>query len=170
MTATRLPSFRSSSGRKARPSSACTPSAGNRLAEMYEARIFSLPPAWTRLNSVSPVQNAICSNTRCCVCQSSKSGGVTDSCSIPFCGLRSHSITRCSGSGYGSGLSNTPLTTLKIAVFAPMPRASVKIASNVKPGCFRNIRTPNCRSSQSDFNRVSPNSLVFEPGILPGLH
>jgi len=31
---------------------------------------------------------------------------------------------------------------LKIAVFAPMPSASVKTAINVKPGCFKNIRAP----------------------------
>jgi hypothetical protein len=34
------------------------------------------------------------------------------------------------------------LTKLKIAVFAPMPSASVMIAINVKPGFFNNIRAP----------------------------
>ena len=32
---------------------------------------------------------------------------------------------RREGSGYGSGFRMTPLTTLKIAVFAPIPSASV---------------------------------------------
>src|SRR5262245_16809058 len=50
---------------------------------------------------------------------------------------------------YGSGLSNTALTTLKIAVFAPMPRASVRTAVAVKPGFFINIRAPKRRSCQS---------------------
>jgi hypothetical protein len=43
---------------------------------------------------------------------------------------------------YGSGLSNTPYTTLKTAVFAPMPRLSVITAIKVKPGFFNNVRAP----------------------------
>ena len=42
-----------------------------------------------------------------------------------------------SGCGYGSGLSITPLTTLKIAVFAPMPSASVRIGDRGVPGALR---------------------------------
>jgi hypothetical protein len=34
------------------------------------------------------------------------------------------------------------LTTLKIAVFAPTPSASVTTAINVKPEFFNNIRAP----------------------------
>jgi hypothetical protein len=34
----------------------------------------------------------------------------------------------------------TALATEKIALFAPMPSAKVKIAIKVKPGFFRNIR------------------------------
>jgi hypothetical protein len=34
------------------------------------------------------------------------------------------------------------LTTLKIAVFTPMPSASVSTATVVKPGFLRNIRAP----------------------------
>jgi hypothetical protein len=34
------------------------------------------------------------------------------------------------------------LTKLNIAVFAPMPRASVATATAVKPGFFANIRNP----------------------------
>jgi hypothetical protein len=32
--------------------------------------------------------------------------------------------------------------TLKIAVFAPMPKASVKTATAVNPGAFARTRTP----------------------------
>ena len=35
-----------------------------------------------------------------------------------------------------------PSTTLKIAVFAPMPSASVTTATIVKPGFFASIRIP----------------------------
>src|SRR5262245_34871916 len=54
--------------------------------------------------------------------------------------------TRRSPSPYGSGLSSTPLMTLKIAVLAPMPRPSVRIAISVKPRCFSSVRTPKRRS------------------------
>ena len=50
-------------------------------------------------------------------------------------------ITR-SGSGKGSGRSNTALTTLKIAVFAPIPSARVITAIAVKPGRFSKLRIP----------------------------
>ena len=49
--------------------------------------------------------------------------------------------TRRSDPGYGSGLSSTVLTALKIAVLAPMPRASVSTATPVKPGLFASVRT-----------------------------
>jgi hypothetical protein len=45
-----------------------------------------------------------------------------------------------SGSSSGSGCNKTALTTLKIALLAPMPRASVNTATNVKPGVFSSIR------------------------------
>jgi hypothetical protein len=38
------------------------------------------------------------------------------------------------GFDIGSGSSNTPWTTLKIAVFAPIPSASVITATAVNPG------------------------------------
>ena len=56
--------------------------------------------------------------------------------------MSSHNITRRSGSGNGNGLSSTAFTKLKIAVFAPMPSASVITAMAVKPGCFSSDRTP----------------------------
>jgi hypothetical protein len=34
------------------------------------------------------------------------------------------------------------LTTEKMAVFAPMPRASVSTATSVKPGLFASTRSP----------------------------
>ena len=43
--------------------------------------------------------------------------------------------------GYDNGLSSTALTTLKIAVFAPIPSASVSTAASVKPGAARMPRS-----------------------------
>ena len=44
-------------------------------------------------------------------------------------------------SGYGRGRSMTASTTLKIAVFAPMPSASVSTTAAVKAGALRSART-----------------------------
>jgi hypothetical protein len=49
-------------------------------------------------------------------------------------------MTRRSGSWYGSGLSRTPRTIVKIAVFAPMPRVRATIARSVKAGLRANVR------------------------------
>jgi hypothetical protein len=63
---------------------------------------------------------------------------------------------RVSASGYGSGRSRTALTTLKIAVLALMPSASVSTATAAKPGFLRRMRTPwptsrpNCSSQAPD--------------------
>jgi hypothetical protein len=48
--------------------------------------------------------------------------------------------TRRCASAYGSGRSNTALTTLKIAVHAPMPSAMVTVATSAKPAFFRRLR------------------------------
>jgi hypothetical protein len=42
--------------------------------------------------------------------------------------------TRRSAFAYGSGRMTTALTTVKIALLAPMPSASVAIATAAKPG------------------------------------
>src|SRR4029077_4000211 len=51
-----------------------------------------------------------------------------------------------SASGYGSGRSRTALTMLNIAVFAPIPSASVRTATRVNPGDLRSWRRANLRS------------------------
>jgi len=43
-------------------------------------------------------------------------------------------------------LSNTVFTTLKIAVFAPMPSANVITATKVKPGFLLSVRRPYFKS------------------------
>jgi hypothetical protein len=64
----------------------------------------------------------------------------------PRLGLTEAIRTSRSGLRYGSGRSNTALTTLKIAVLAPMPNASVSTATAVKPGFFSNWRKAKRRS------------------------
>ena len=58
-------------------------------------------------------------------------------------------MTSRSCSVKGSGRSNTAYTTLKINVFAPMPKASVITAIKLKWGFFNNIRAPKRRSCQN---------------------
>src|SRR2546423_9287058 len=61
-------------------------------------------------------------------------------------GWPARNCTSWPDSGYGSGLSRTALTTVKMAVFAPMPSASVSTATAVKPGFFSNWRKANFKS------------------------
>jgi hypothetical protein len=49
-------------------------------------------------------------------------------------------VTRRSGSGTGSGRSSRLFTMLKMAVFAPIPSASMTQATVVKPGLRRSAR------------------------------
>jgi hypothetical protein len=46
-------------------------------------------------------------------------------------------LTRASACGYGSGWIRIVSITAKMAVFAPMPSASVRMTAAVKPGAFR---------------------------------
>src|ERR1041385_1992231 len=54
--------------------------------------------------------------------------------------LLSESLTRRSGSLYGSGSRITASRTLKIVTLAPIPSAAVSMMANVNPGYFRNMR------------------------------
>src|SRR5437899_2519010 len=58
----------------------------------------------------------------------------------------SETNTNRSGSWNGGGRNTTAFITLNIAVFAPMPSASMSTATTVKPGFFNNCRTANLRS------------------------
>jgi len=63
-------------------------------------------------------------------------------------GVFSVNITKRLGSRTGRVRSRTALTKLKIAVFAPIPKASDKTATSVKPGDRRKpLRA--CRVSAS---------------------
>src|SRR5580704_7088901 len=63
-------------------------------------------------------------------------------------GVLEYTATSRSGSGYGSGFSNTPFTTENSAVFAPIPSASVSTAIAVNPGFFSRTRNPYRTSCQ----------------------
>jgi len=65
---------------------------------------------------------------------------------MPRPGDRFQRIASRSGSWYGRGRSSRALATLKIAVFAPIARASERIAVAVKPRVDANVRTAYRRS------------------------
>jgi hypothetical protein len=50
--------------------------------------------------------------------------------------------TSCCGSRTGSRRSSSESMSVKMAAFAPMPRASETTAIAAKPGLFRSIRLP----------------------------
>src|SRR5262249_23634133 len=52
-------------------------------------------------------------------------------------------------SANGSGRRSTASTTLKIAVFAPIPKARMPIAAAAKPGLLRRVRRLKRRASRS---------------------
>src|SRR5206468_654365 len=64
--------------------------------------------------------------------------------------------TSCCGAGNGSGFNRSALTTLKIAVFAPIPRASVNAAIVVNAGDFRRVRRANLKSAIIKFQIPKP--------------
>src|SRR5687767_15420449 len=55
-------------------------------------------------------------------------------------GKKPQIITTRSGSVNGKARNNVAFTTLKIAVFAPIPSANVNTATTEKPGRFNNAR------------------------------
>src|SRR6185436_11645015 len=63
----------------------------------------------------------------------------------------SHTITSRSGSLKGRGRSNTALIKLNIALFAPIPRASVRTATAVNPGLLASVRHPYLKSCMTPF-------------------
>jgi hypothetical protein len=139
MTTTCSRPGRSSPAPYVRPSCASTPSRWNISAlvcRTLSCSGLSCPVIVTFQDCAAATD----SNERPCSRQSRKFAGATGF--QPSCST----VTSRDGSRYGSGRSSTALTTEKIAVFAPMPSASVSTATAVKPGFLRIVRTPNLTS------------------------
>src|ERR1043165_3169255 len=68
---------------------------------------------------------------------------------MPLCGLIPWNTTRRSDSGNCTGRSSTEFTSVNMALFAPIARASVAIAISVNTGCFNRLRMPYRRSLKS---------------------
>ena len=63
-----------------------------------------------------------------------------DTVSLGNCGQCSANSTSLCGSRYGSGRSSTAFTMLNIALFAPIPNASVSTATHANPLSFLSLR------------------------------
>ena len=100
----------------------------------------------------SPI-TAARSSVRDCVIRSRKVGKPT--MSRDPSGSRSHTSTRLSGSGYGSGRRSTGSMTLKIAVVAPMANPSVSTETNANAGDRRSNRAAICKSARTLCTRPS---------------
>ncbi|MGH7446554.1 MAG: hypothetical protein ACRELT_03280 [Longimicrobiales bacterium] len=79
--------------------------------------------------------------------------------SKPSVGNRLATRTSRSGDSYGSGRSTTPFSTLKIALFAPIPSARVRMAMNANPGA---------RASERKAYRTSENSSAMRSSMTGG--
>ncbi len=98
------------------------------------------------------------SNERLCARQSRKLPGdaATSSSAVqPCAGFTSRMLMRRSTCSNGGGRKRKLSTTVKTAVFAPIPRVRVSAATNVKPGLRRALRNAWRRSrTRSSTGRV----------------
>src|SRR5690606_19096644 len=102
-------------------------------------------------------------------CSSISSGGESQNLSKSSEGNCDAIRTSRSGSPYGSGRRTTPLSTEKIALLAPMPRARVRTVTNAKAGDLRSERSAYRTSvSSSDMMKTSRDRVCSGPITLAG--
>ena len=128
---------RPSAAVKSRPIAGLTPSTVKRLITCAPAIRSEGSPGAAPRTAVLNVAKAASDSKDCASrCQSAKSAADTLLLLMPCSGLNAISRTRCSEPGYGSGRRSTALSALKMAVFAPMPSASVARIIAVETGAF----------------------------------
>jgi hypothetical protein len=125
---------------KARPSAGATPITPKKPEVTPEAatRSGSSPPSV----ALPAVKSASDSKASASAFQSAKSATDRLLCVMPFEGLTPSNEMMRSAPGYGSGRRSTALTTEKMAVFEPTPRASTSAAQAVNPGLRHSMRQP----------------------------
>ncbi len=134
ISTTRGPPARSSSALNARPTTGDNPSDGSNPCETTSAaRRTGLPCGGAKFTS-PPITPSSDASVRLSRLKSRKSGTDAGSRVVPVCRSVSQTITTRSSSATGAAFSSTPSTTLKIAVVAPMARASVAMATAVNAG------------------------------------
>src|SRR6185295_4854502 len=147
----------SSPGENVRPSAGSTSSTEKNSADTLNAAIDVGSPAPVRLKP-SPRMIAILSKLGACSRQATNSCPEIGRLASLEEARRSHIITSRSGSLKGKGLISTALIRLKIELFAPIPNASVRTATTVKPGLFASVRQPYRKSCTNPFMKASGSS------------
>ncbi len=135
---TRVPGL-SSVAAKVRPNIGVARKTSNRFAVAMPASRWRGSPSPV---SVNELLSYAATDSKAWVCdrKSEKSGKLSGR-SSPVRRSRPRSATSRWLSGKGSGWRITALTTLKIAVFAPMPSARVRTTIAVKPGLLPSTRS-----------------------------
>src|SRR5262245_2552662 len=131
------------------------PSRWNRLDEVRRASMRcgsanGVSPPRPISVPVRPCEMESSANDRFSFLTSMYCPGDGQSCGMLMPGDRSHNTVSRSGSGYGRGLSKSALTTLKTAVFAPIPIASDATITPVRPAVRLKVRRAyrrSCRKS-----------------------
>ena len=88
------------------------------------------------------------------VLNASKFAGETGFRGSPCRVLSLQTMTSRSGSAYGSGRRRTAFTTLKMALFAPMPSARESDVRSANTGARANCRNARRRSAESESTRI----------------
>ncbi len=154
MTVTRPslpPRSRSSSSRSSRPSAGLTPSASNAppLKRAPFTNCFSPPDAVSNRVHVhaSPLSRSCRRRISCHTCWRTNAAP-----SSPF------SVSRISRSGSCTGRGRKSVASIseKIAVFAPMPSASERMAAADTSGVARSARTASRRSDMPVYRSKTP--------------
>ena len=140
----------SSPGKKVRPRTGATSRTEKNSADTLNAAIDIGSPAPVRLKP-SPRMIAIFSKLGACSRQATNSCAEIGRLESLEEARLSHIITSRSGSLKGNGFSSTALIRLKMELFAPIPKASVRTATTVKPGVFASVRQPYRRSCKNPF-------------------
>src|ERR1043165_8586734 len=135
---------------KLRPRIGLTPITEKNSAVTFCAINSSGFPPSVRLARVSAYA-AMLSNEVARSFQRMKFEGPTTFGTSGRCALISQMTAIRSASRYGKRSRNTALTTVKIALFTPIPSASVRTATNVKPGDFSSWRKAKRRSIMGIF-------------------
>ncbi len=119
----------------------CMPNVSKNPGMVCSAGTSSARPSPASI-ALRDVKAAIPSKLRLCARHASTSGYDATSCVSPLFVLVAQMRTSRSEAGKGSGRSSTALTTLKMAVLAPMPSPRVRTATIVKVGFRRSMRAP----------------------------
>ena len=128
-----------SSSRKVRPSAGSAPSTSKKLSVTRPIRScsgLSSPVSAAVFAQIAPNASQVVVRSR----RSFSSGPESGARGYPASVMSDHTKMRRLASRYGSGASSIRWTMLKMAVFAPIPIASVSSTTAANAGAFQSVR------------------------------